>query len=63
MCLSIICKGCEKSEEDTYIEKRSDAYGFFTGYYCDDCYENNYPYKKGRYYDYFTAGEYLDDDY
>ena len=57
------CKGCQKLEtEDFEIETRYDYYGIFTGDYCDECYENNYPYKKNAYYDYFEAGEYLDDD-
>ena len=30
---------------------RNDAYGIYTGLYCDDCYKNNYPYRKDRYYD------------
>jgi len=53
------CKGCQS--EDTY--EREDAYGFSTGYWCDSCYENNYPYRKDSYYDYLDAGEMLDDDY
>lgn len=59
----IHCKGrgCDCVGEE--VEMRHDAYGIPTGYYCDNCYENNYPYKKHRYYDYFDAGEYLDDDY
>jgi hypothetical protein len=62
----IFCKGknCDKStsNEDAYVELRYDAYGYATGYYCDDCYENNYPYRKDRY---FTGdtGERLEDDY
>ena len=30
---------------------RNDAYGIYTGLYCDDCYKNNYPYRKDRYQD------------
>jgi hypothetical protein len=61
--MEIHCKGkeCIKVGED--VEMRQDAYGYATGHYCDDCYENNYPYKKHRYYDYLDAGEYLDDNY
>ncbi len=39
------CKGCNAPD----AHERCDAYGIFTGYYCDDCYENNYPYRKDRY--------------
>lgn len=53
--------GCNKVGED--VELRQDAYGIPTRHYCDDCYENNYPYRKDRYYNYLDAGEYLDDNY
>lgn len=43
-------------------QQREDAYGIPTGIYCDDCYENHYPYRKDRY-DYLGAGERLEDDY
>ena len=62
----IKCRGCHKSESDNpniYVVERHDAYNFSTGYWCEDCYENTYLYKRGRYYDYLDAGEYLDDDY
>jgi len=52
------CRGCGS----IHISERFDAYGIPTGYWCDDCYENNYPYKKNRY-DYEGYGERLDDDY
>jgi hypothetical protein len=42
---------------------RHDAYGIYTGIYCDECYENNYPYRKDDYYDPPYAGERMDDDY
>lgn len=43
---------------------RSDAYGVYTGVYCDDCYESDkYPYRKDYYYDESYAGERMDDDY
>lgn len=65
--LGIPCRGhdCNKNtkDEDSSIKMRYDAYNFPTGYYCEDCYENNYPYKRHKYYDYFEAGEYLDNDY
>jgi len=63
----ICCRGrdCTKTTEtqDAWVELRHDSYGIPTGYYCEDCYENNYPYRKDRYYDYLNAGEYLDEDY
>jgi hypothetical protein len=39
------CRGCQT----VYAEERFDAYGITTGHWCDDCYENNYPYRKDRY--------------
>ena len=36
---------------------RNDAYGIYTGLYCDDCYKNNYPYRKDRYHDESYCGE------
>ena len=38
---------------------RNDAYGIYTGLYCDDCYKNNYPYRKDRYHDESYCGERL----
>jgi len=55
----IPCRGC--NSPDSY--EQSDAYGISTGYWCDDCYEHRYPYRKDRYYDYLNAGEHLDGDY
>lgn len=55
------CKHCSSIEDD--VEMRYDYYGIPTGLYCDDCYENHYPYKREAYYDYFDAGEYLEEDY
>lgn len=64
---AICCKGrdCQKTsdEENVYVELRYDAYGIQTGYYCEDCYENNYPYRRDRYFDEEYAGERLEDDY
>ena len=65
---NIICcggNGCSKTteHETAYVELRHDAYGIPTRYYCDDCYENNYPYRKDNYYDYLNAGEYMNEDY
>ena len=59
----IRCKGCEKceNEDGVAVELRTDHYGYGTGHWCDDCYESDeYPYKRGAYYDYFEAGEYLE---
>ena len=39
---------------------RNDAYGIYTGLYCDDCYKNNYPYRKDRYHDESYSGERLE---
>lgn len=41
------CRGCGEDKTDT--TERKDFYGITTGHYCDDCYENNYPYRKDRY--------------
>lgn len=51
-------KGCES----TYTNQRYDAYGITTGYFCDECYKNNYPYRKDRYptQEYDGYGERLD---
>ena len=66
------CDPFGKSEEDkikcrrcnsTDVSEKHDYYHISTGYWCENCYENNYPYRKDAYYDYFNAGEYLDDDY
>ena len=39
---------------------RCDAYGIYTGLYCDECYKSNYPFKKDRYFDPAYAGESLE---
>ena len=57
--MEVQCRKCESTE----TEQRYDTYGYSTGYWCHDCYENRYPYKKNYKYDYLDAGEYLDDDY
>ena len=55
------CRGCREFKPDT--DKRTDWYGIYTGHYCEDCYENNYPYKKERYatIEYDGYGEQLED--
>lgn len=52
-------KGCESTD----TTERTDFYGLSTGYWCDDCYENNYTYRKDAYFDPSYAGERMDDDY
>lgn len=47
------------SEED--VDERCDAYGFYTGDWCDSCYNSDkYPYRKDRYHDFLDAGEHLE---
>ena len=71
MCLDIrevddnvVCQGEDCKKESTRIRPinyhewaRVDHYGLYTGIYCDDCYDNNYPYRKDDYYDPAYAGE------
>jgi hypothetical protein len=68
--IQVTCNGCQATEQvETWSDAkyhpwvRSDAYGLTTGCYCDECYENNYPYRKDRYYDPSYCGERMDDDY
>jgi hypothetical protein len=70
--MDAICKGCEKKCEDGFNPgellyhhwARNDAYGLYTGLYCDDCYNSDkYPYRKDYYYDPAYAGERMDEDY
>jgi hypothetical protein len=69
--IDVICQGCEKKcdhgfnhGELVYHEwARNDAYGIYTGLYCDDCFENNYPYRTDRYFDPAYCGERMDEDY
>ena len=40
------CRGCKAEEEmhrpiDEHFWARRDAYGIFTGIYCDDCYNSD----------------------
>jgi hypothetical protein len=55
------CRGCE----DPDAVEMYDAHGITTGYWCDDCYENNYPYRKDFYPTMETHGfgDRLEDDY
>jgi len=57
------CRGCKEETDNKYEFERCDAYGIYTGLYCDNCYENNYPYKKHRYHDEAYCGERLEEDY
>lgn len=70
----IVCKGCGKEDDISdwgnpamahkhHEWVRSDAYGLYTGAYCDECYENNYPYRKDAYFDPGYAGESMENDY
>ena len=62
------CRGCQKADEDNVMVRpieyhmwaRNDAYGIYTGLYCDDCYKNNYPYRTDRYHDEAYCGERLE---
>ena len=41
---------------------RADAYGIYTGLYCDKCYIDNYPYRRDRYHDESYCGERMEPD-
>ena len=41
---------------------RNDAYGIYTGLYCDKCYKDNYPYRRDRYHDESYCGERMEPD-
>ena len=63
------CNGCRAESEyvrpiEYHQWARSDAYGIFTGVYCDKCYDdpNKYRYRKDNYYDPAYAGERLEPD-
>ena len=47
---------------DYHKWSRSDAYGIYTGLYCDDCYDDpdKYTYRKDKYFDPGYAGESLE---
>ena len=64
------CSGKNCKKESDYVRPitehwwaRFDAYNIYTGVYCDDCYKNNYAYRRDRYYDPGYCGESLEDDY
>ena len=64
------CSGCEKPDKENvrvspiqyHNWARTDAYGIYTGLYCDKCYDdpNKYTYRKDEYYDPAYAGERLE---
>lgn len=59
---SINCRGKRCSKSIKYYDRdqwrRYDFHGIFTGYYCAECFQNNYPYKRGDY----THGTGIADD-
>lgn len=64
------CRCCGKTLEGydykpSYSEwARTDAYGIYTGVFCDKCYDSDkYPYRKDEYFDPAFAGENLNEDY
>ena len=65
--MKLSCSGKNCKNESDYVRPityhnwaRSDAYGIYTGIYCDDCYKNNYPYRRDRYHDPGYCGEVLE---
>ena len=70
--IEAICNGCKKKADEGFTSgellyhywSRVDAYGLFTGLYCDSCYNSDkYPYRKDRYHDPAYCGERMDEDY
>ena len=70
--MDAICQGCRNKAVEGFNSgelvyhywARSDAYGLYTGLYCDECYNSNkYPYRKDYYHDPAYAGERMDEDY
>ena len=51
------CEHTPRTQVQYHRWARNDAYGIYTGLYCDKCYKSNYPYKKGRYFDPAYCGE------
>ena len=66
------CGGCKKPDEENqrvrpisyHMWARADAYGIYTGLYCDKCYDDpqKYTYRKDNYYDPAYAGERMNPD-
>ena len=68
--IKAMCNGCSEKSEMTrpiqyHMWARADAYGIYTGLYCDKCYKdsNIYTYRKDEYFDPAYAGERMDEDY
>ena len=64
------CRGCEKESDfvrpsQHHMWARTDAYGIYTGLYCNKCYDDQekYTYRKDEYFDEAYAGERLETDY
>ena len=67
--MSYNCRGCRKPDDSNkkvsvlkyHRWARADAYGIYTGLYCDKCYDNPYiyTYRKDEYHDEGYAGEQL----
>jgi len=69
--INAICQGCQKQAEHGFNHgeliyhhwARNDAYGLYTGLYCDACYTSDkYPYRKDEYFDPAYAGERMEPD-
>ena len=63
------CQSCFGEGKQEYIPRasyhhwaRTDAYGIYTGLYCDKCYKDNYPYRRDRYHDESYCGERMEPD-
>ena len=63
------CRGCEKESDfvrpiQHHMWARNDAYGIYTGLYCEKCYDNPeiYTYRKDEYFDEAYAGERLEEE-
>ena len=71
--MDAICQVCKTKCEDGFNSgeliyhywARNDAYGLYTGLYCDDCFgTDKYPYRTDRYFDPAYAGECMEaEDY
>ena len=57
------CKYVPRTRVEHHQWARCDAYGIYTGLYCDKCFKDNYPYRTDRYFDESYAGERLEEDY
>ena len=53
-----------RTSVEHHMWSRADAYGIYTGLYCDKCYDDphKYTYRKDRYYDPAYAGERMEPD-